>query len=162
MPASFVQIEIDGQELDSFSPGAILNIVSIRQELNQHWWCDVEVRQTDDLRFPFEDAIGKALKVSGVDEAGTPTVVFTGFVLEAELDYEVFGSFTARLTGVTESYKLDLTPRQRYYLKKTFDDIANTLIPAAGLSVEGVLDATRALNYVQVGETDFSFLKRLA
>lgn len=162
MPASFVRITIDGQPLDSFSEGAILENVEIRQQLNHHWWCDIEIRQTEDKRFPFEDAIGKPLKIFSIADDGSESTVFTGFVLESELDYEVFGSFTARLVGVTLSYKLDLTPRSRYYFKKSFSDVAKTLIGEAGLAAEGIFNAEQTLSYVQYGETDFEFLNRLA
>src|SRR5262245_61796594 len=162
MPASLVRIEIDGQELNDFSPNAILQQVTVRQELNQHSFCNLEIRQTEDRRFPFEDAIGKGLTVFAIDQDGSQRSIFKGFVLESELQYETSGSFTALIVGVTKSYRLDLTPRQRYYLGKTFKDLVDILSAEAGIHSVGVLDETRALNYVQVGQTDFDFLRRLA
>lgn len=55
---SRITIFIDEQQLDDFSEGAILEQVIVRQELNDHWWCEVVCRQTEDQRFPFEDALG--------------------------------------------------------------------------------------------------------
>ncbi|MGD0578316.1 MAG: contractile injection system protein, VgrG/Pvc8 family, partial [Bryobacteraceae bacterium] len=158
---SHITIFIDGQELDDFSEGAILDEVVVRQELNDHWWCEVVCRQTEDQRFPFEDALGKPLKASTFDTSGAEHVAFTGFVLESQLDYEVYGSYTIHLVGVTKSYKLDLTPRQAYYHGKTMSDVTNKLVGDAGLSVEGVLDSKQPLSYVQYGETDFDFIKRM-
>lgn len=162
MPANFVRIEIDNRALHDFSANAILQQVTIEQELNQHWFCVLEIRQTQDVRFPFENAIGKALTVFATDQDGGEHSIFKGFVLESELLYELSGSFTARLVGVTKSYRLDLTPRQRYYLGKTFKDLVGILTSEAGINSAGEPDATRTRNYVQVGQTDFEFLKRLA
>ena len=158
---SHVTIFIDGQQLDEFSEGAILEEVIVRQELNDHWWCEVVCRQTEDQRFPFEDALGKPLKASTFDASGVENVAFTGFVLESQLDYEVYGSYTIHLVGVTKSYKLDLTPRQVYYHQKTMADVTHQLVGDAGLDVDGVLDSTQVLSYVQYGETDFDFINRM-
>src|SRR3974390_137052 len=94
---SHITIFIDGQELDDFSEGAILETVVVTQQLNEHWWCEVVCRQTEDQRFPYEDALGKTLKASTFDSSGAEHVAFTGFVMESQLDYEVFGSYTVRL-----------------------------------------------------------------
>ena len=158
---SHVTIFIDGQQLDEFSEGAILEEVIVRQELNNHWWCELICRQTEDQRFPFEDALGKPLKASTFDTSGAEHVAFTGFVLESQLDYEVYGSYTIHLVGVTKSYKLDLTPRQAYYHRNTMADVTNKLVGAAGLAVKGPLDASQTRSYVQYGETDFDFIKRM-
>jgi type VI secretion system secreted protein VgrG len=164
MAASFLKVFIDGKELTGeFSEDAILGEVEVRQELNHHWWCSVECRQTEDRRFPIEDSLGKKLKVQAVDEAGTSHTLFDGFVLEGELEYEIFGSFTARLTGVTKSYKMDVTPRQAYYPAKGLDDVANEMGGRVGLSVDlSFKPITPPLSYVQWGQTDFAFLQRLA
>lgn len=162
MSASFVQIEIDGRTLNDFSEGAILQQAVIRQELNQHWWCDIEFRQSEDKRFPFEDALGKTLRVSAVDEEGAEHQVFLGFVLESELEYEVFGSFTARLTGVTNSYKLDMARRRAYYDQMTPQDIVQKLAGDAGLTVGGAPIQSGATSIGQYGDSDFRFILFLA
>jgi len=58
--ASFVKI---GGELLSDS---LLARVTVLQELNSHWWCEIECRQTSDQRFPAEDMLGKDLTVTAV------------------------------------------------------------------------------------------------
>jgi type VI secretion system secreted protein VgrG len=140
---------------------ALLASVEVTQELNDHWWCTVVCRQTEDKRFPTEDCLGQEIKILTYDQSGAENVVFDGFILEVELTYEVWGSYTARLTAVTQSYKMDLTPRKAYYLGKTLQDIAQTLTGYAGLQSSVTGPSKKALNYVQWGESDFDFLNRL-
>jgi uncharacterized protein involved in type VI secretion and phage assembly len=163
MPASVMKVSIDGQDLSEFSEDAILESVEVRQALNEHWWCDIQCRQTSDKRFPIEDSLGKDLQVTGEDEEGEQVVLFDGFILEAELDYEMSGSFTASIRGVTRSYNMDLTPRQAYYRQASLSDVANKLAGLVGLSVDLIYTPkSPPLTYTQWGETDFEFLKRLA
>jgi uncharacterized protein involved in type VI secretion and phage assembly len=141
---------------------AVLALVEVEQALNQHGWCRIECRRTKDDRFPVENALGQDLQVLTYDEAGAEHVLFDGFVLEGELEYEISGSYTARLTGVTRSYKLDLTPQEAYFRKSTLSDVANLLAGEDALSAEIKCKSKPPKNYVQWGETDFNFLKRLA
>jgi len=140
---------------------ALLSSVEVIQELNNHWRCTVQCRQTEDKRFPTEDCLGQDLQILTDDDAGNENVIFDGFIIDVELTYEVWGSYTAQLTAVTRSYKMDLTPRKAYYLEKTLSDVAQALAGHAGLqsSVKG--PSKKALNYVQWGESDFDFLNRL-
>jgi uncharacterized protein involved in type VI secretion and phage assembly len=140
---------------------ALLSSVEITQELNHHWWCTVFCRQTEDERFPSEQCLGQDIQILTYDDNGAQNVVFDGFVLDVELTYEVSGSYMARLTGVTRSYKMDLTPRKAYYLGKNLEQVAQELTGHASLqsSVKG--PSKKALNYVQWGESDFDFLNRL-
>src|SRR5581483_3585220 len=130
MPASFLKI---GGELVQ---DALLQRVEVAQELNRHWWCRVECRQTEDRRVPVEDLLGKDLQIVTRDQAGAERVVFDGFVLEAGLLYEVFGSFTARLTAVTRSYKLDLSAQETYHRKQTLAGVAQALCGNDGLDAQ--------------------------
>jgi type VI secretion system secreted protein VgrG len=156
MPASFLKI---GGELVQ---DAILQLVEVTQELNQHWWCRVECRQTEDQRIPVENLLGQDLQIVTRDQAGAEHVVFDGFVLEASLLYEVFGSYTARLKAVTRSYKLDLTAQEAYYRKKTLTDVAQSLASADGLTADVLAKDGLKRNYVQWGDADFRFLVRIA
>lgn len=141
---------------------ALFSSVAITQELNRHWWCRLRFRQTADARFPIEEILGQDLQVGGVDERGVEEVIFDGFVLEADLEYEVYGSYTVRLVAVSRSYRLDLAPRQAYYLKKTLGEIAGSLAGPATVEQQVAVSKQPPRNYVQWGETDFSFLRRLA
>ncbi len=162
MQHSFLKIEVDGKAHTELSKDAILQSVEITQELNRHWWCKVQLRQTEDLRFPVEDCLGKDLKITASDENGRQIVLFDGIVHHAELEFEVTGSYTAWLRGVTRSYKLDQTPQETYFRKKDLKQIAEQLAGDDGLkaSVNGPSKPTK--NYVQWGQTDFDFLKQLA
>jgi type VI secretion system secreted protein VgrG len=141
---------------------AILVAVEITQELNYHWWCRIECRQTEDKRFPTEQCLGQDIQVLTYDDGGKESVVFDGFIFDVELTYEVWGSYQAQLTAVTRSFKMDQTPRKAYYAEKTLDQVAKELAGHCGLksSVKG--PSRKALNYVQWGESDFDFLNRLA
>src|SRR6266849_5654298 len=96
--ASFVKI---GGELLADS---LLARVTVFQELNSHWWCEVECRQTSDQRFPAEDMLGQDLTVTAVGEDGAEISLFDGFILESELEYEASGSYGGRMQAVSRSY----------------------------------------------------------
>lgn len=162
MTPSFLTILIDGKPLPEVSRDVLLNAVEIRQELNQHWWCTIECRQTEDRRFPIEDCLAKDLRILGYGEDRQEIVLFDGYVQEALLDYEIYGSYTARLTGVTRSYKLDVTPQQAYFRKKTLEEVAKSLTADDDLEAQVDCPARPPKNYVQWGESDFDFLTRLA
>jgi len=146
---------------DDLIQDALLASVEIVQELNQHWWCTIVCRQTEDQRIPIEDFLGKSVKIRTTDQEGVEHVNFFGFILDVELTYEVWGSYTAQITAVSDSYKLDLTARKEYYSVQTLEQVANTTAGHVGLSASVDAPGQKALNYVQYGETDFSFLNRI-
>src|SRR5581483_268533 len=156
MPASYLKI---GGELVA---DAILESVEITQELNRHSWCRVLCRQTEDRRFPVETFLGKDLQIFTYDEKGAEAIVFDGFVLQAKLIYEIYGSYTACITSVTRSYKLDVAPHEAYYRKSTLSSVASLLAGTYGLSASVQCPALAPRNYVQWGESDFAFLRRIA
>ena len=141
---------------------AILSVVEVTQELNHHWWCTIQCRQTEDKRFPAEGCLGKDLQVLTHGEDGSEHVIFDGFVLDVELTYEIWGSYTAQLVGVTKSYRMDLTPRQMYFVESTISDVGGTLAGLTGVEVAVNVPARPALDYVQWGESDFQYMNRLA
>jgi type VI secretion system secreted protein VgrG len=146
---------------DNLLADALLASVEVRQELNQHWWCSIVCRQTEDRRIPVEDYLGQPLEIKTTDQDGVEHTNFAGFVLDVELDYEVWGSYTATITAVSDSYKLDLTARKQYYPEQTLSSVASTVAGRDGLSIAVNGGESKALNYVQYGETDFSFLNRI-
>src|SRR5947209_12006348 len=130
MSASFIRI---GGELVG---DALLQTLQVTQRLNSHWWCKIECRQTEDERFAVEQALGQDLQVLTFDEDDSENIIFDGFILDVELKYEVFGSYTARLTAVTQSYKMSLTPRKSYFFEKSLKDIASELAAHSGLKAQ--------------------------
>jgi uncharacterized protein involved in type VI secretion and phage assembly len=155
MPAAF--IKLDGVQVDN----ALLREVNVTQELNAHWWCQLTLRQTEDQRFPAEDMLGKELQVVTHDALGSENKVFVGVIVQSELEYEVYGSYTAHLNAVSRSYFLDLTPRREYFPKQSSKDAAQHLVSAAGLQLEGTMPSQNPRAYLQTEETDFEFIRRL-
>jgi uncharacterized protein involved in type VI secretion and phage assembly len=146
---------------DNLIGDALLSSVEIIQELNQHWWCTIVCKQTPDQRIPVEDFLGKNVSIKTTDQDGTEHVQFTGFVLKVDLDYEIWGSYTAQILAVSLSYMTDVTAHKQYYNDQTLSSIGNTIAGRAGISFSSSGGSSKALNYVQYGETDFSFLNRI-
>src|SRR5215469_669858 len=101
MATSYLNLKVGGQLVTDM----ILNQVSVEQQLNRHWWCEVQCRHLEDRRFPgivqglaeqqsvvkVEEWLGKDLQVLAI-ENGSQQVIFDGFVLEVELVYELSGA----------------------------------------------------------------------
>jgi type VI secretion system secreted protein VgrG len=164
MAAAYVRVDIDGKPIYEFSEDVLLEQVDVIQEINQHWWCYVRCRQTEDKRFPIEDSLGKDLQVIAFDEDENQTYLFSGMVLDAELEYEIYGSYTARLTGVSKTYNMDVATRQKYYDfgQNTLPNVASETTGRANLTVGGGGGGSFPMPLVQWGETDFRFLVRTA
>jgi len=146
---------------DGLLETALLLSVEIRQELNAHWQCTVVCRNTEDKRVPVEDLLGQSVEVKTTDHAGVEHIHFSGFILDVQLDYEVWGNYTARLTAVSDSYKLDVSERKQYYKEQALSSIASTVASRDGMAVKVNVADNKPLNYVQYGETDFAFLLRI-
>ena len=140
---------------------ALLSSVEIVQELNQHWWCTVVCRNTEDQRIPVEDLLGKSVEVKTTDDQGVEQIHFSGSVHDVALDYEVWGSYTATLIAVSDSYGMDVSAHKQYYSAQTLSSIAGTIGSRHNLSIAVQASDSKALNYVQYGESDWSFLSRI-
>ncbi|MGH9450169.1 MAG: phage baseplate assembly protein V [Terriglobia bacterium] len=175
MAASYVNLSIDGQLVTN----VILKDICVTRELNHHGWCQISCRHTEDQRLPAlvgalvegatgdqaaitaEHWLGKRTQILAVDQGLVEHTLFEGFVLEVDLEYEIWGSFAVTLTAVTESFKMDQTPRHSYYTAKTLADVAQQVAANSGLDVKVNCAPRKALNYAQWGETDFQFLRRI-
>ena len=146
---------------DDLIGDATLSSVEITQELNQHWWCTIVCKQTEDQRIPVEDLLGKTVSIKTTDQEGVEHVAFSGFILKVDLDYEIWGSYTAHLLAVSSTYKMDVSAHKQYYAAQTLSSIGSTIAGRAGISFSASGGSSKALNYVQYGETDFSFLNRI-
>jgi type VI secretion system secreted protein VgrG len=80
-------LRIDGEPLKD----AMISTLDIRQELGQHWWCDVEFRLLNQQRPPVEMYLGKSLEFVAFDEELSEVALFDGLVLESEVEYELYG-----------------------------------------------------------------------
>jgi type VI secretion system secreted protein VgrG len=152
-------LKIDGEPLKD----AMISKLEIRQEIGEHSWCELEFRLLNEQRPPFEDYIGRPLEFIAFGDDGAETAIFEGFVLQGELDYELHGDYLARISAVTKSYVLQLTPEEDYFLKKTLREVAEKVMGQDGLELEFNSDGPMArMSYVQWEETDFDFIKRIA
>jgi type VI secretion system secreted protein VgrG len=169
MPTGIPNLKISGDIYDEQLPDAIILSVEVSQELNQHSWCKIVCRRSDqnpEDRMYAETLLSSVVKISGFDEENNEVVVFQGFVIDVELTYEISGSYQALLTAVSSTYFMDLTPRCNYYEQKDVTEIAKDLADKAMYVAEDdskyqVSGATKAI-YTQWGETDWHFLNRIA
>lgn len=159
-----VIVNIDSKPHRDYSPNSILERVEVVQEINDHWKCTVELRQAADHRFPIEDALGKELKIEGVDEGGKSSVMFGGFVLRVKHKYEAYGSSRVVIEGITQSYKLDVAPGCQFFATPSISAIAQELASAVGIeaTVQEVEEKSAPYYYTLWHQTPFDFLKKLA
>lgn len=146
---------------DGMLEDALLSSVDVVQELNAHWWCKIVCRNTEDQRVPVENLLGKAVEIKTTDDQGVERVHFTGTVHDVELSYEVWGSYTATLTAVSNTYGMDVTAHKQYYADQTLSGVSSKIAARHSLAISVNAADSKALNYVQYGETDFSFLHRV-
>lgn len=140
---------------------ARLTSLEVRQVLNEHWWCTFSCGQAKDAPIPVQDWLGKLLEVTTTNEQGESHTHFSGFILSVDLVYEASGTFSAQCTAVTYSWLLDQAQHKQYYKAQTLAQIASIAVGRVGLSASVGIAASKPLNYVQYGETDFSFLHRI-
>jgi type VI secretion system secreted protein VgrG len=132
--------------------------VEVHHELNQHGWCFAEFRATNDQRPPAEQWLGQPLTVRAVEEDGT-TVIFDGIVWQCELHYDIRAGYNVVVTGVTRSWKLEVTHDQNAFKNKNLSAIATALASADGATAQVSLSADEPWNYlVQWGVPDLRFL----
>jgi type VI secretion system secreted protein VgrG len=152
-------LKIDGQILKD----AMISNLEIRQELGTHYWCDVEFRLINQQQPPVASYLGKPIEFITFEEFTSELPIFSGLVLEAEMEYELRGDFVARLRGVTKSYKLQLTPEENYFYKQNLKEVAQQVISEDDLELQFNADGEcPRMNYVQWGESDFDFIHRIA
>jgi len=162
VPDIALKILVDGDNLESSLLGrkGTVGRVEVSKELNQHSWCEIEITQTAGSRPPIDKWIGRPLSL---ESTASGVKLFVGFVLDVNLVYQTSGSFTATIKGVSNSYKLDLAPRYRYYGPVAISDVAQQTSGDAGINIAVVSggSAKAALDLVQWGETDWHYLWRL-
>lgn len=164
MNPSYYRIQIDGRPLEEITPYSRPSEVVITHELNQHSRTEVSLRQPMDCRFPVENAIGKRLFIEAVDQEGNARAAFDGFILEAEVEYDLPGAYRCELVGVTKSYKMDVTPRYKHFRTHEVTPIIQELAGLHGLSVDAnnVPSDSQQTWHTQWAQTDWDFITRLA
>src|SRR5215470_3286053 len=79
------------------------------------------------------------------------------------MEYGLRRDFVARVRGVTQSYKLQLTPEEHYFYGMNLREVADKVIGEDKLKLQFNADGECAkMNYVQWGESDFDFIRRIA
>ena len=164
MNPSHYRIQIDGKPLAKVNQNSHPSELTVTQELNQHARAEITLRQPLDRRFPVESVIGKELFIETVDQEGATRGLFKGFILEAELGYEVAGNYRCELVAISKSYKMDLTPRFQYYLTESIETVANELVGLHGLQLDAVdvPSDSQQTWHLQWAQTDWEFIKRCA
>jgi uncharacterized protein involved in type VI secretion and phage assembly len=146
---------------DGLLQDTLLVSVEVVQELNQHWWCTVVCRVTGDQRIPIEDLLGEPLEITTSDENRAQYPHFSGFICDVQRSYEIWDGYTAQIKAVSYSYKLDITAHKKYYADENLSGIARAVAKDSKLSIDSNAKDRKPMNYVQYGETDFSFLSRI-
>jgi type VI secretion system secreted protein VgrG len=158
MASSFFKVYVAGNEVSL----ELLDSVDVHQALNQHTHCSVSIRQLADERYDVEGSLGASFVITATDEDGNEATVFTGFVAEASLEYEISGSYHTQLVGFSKSYTMSVRSGERYWLKQQLSAIALALASENGISASVTASSDVQRNYVQWGESDWDFLKRIA
>jgi Rhs element Vgr protein len=152
----FCFLKIDGQTLND----ATILRYEIRQELGAHYWLDIEFWLSSQRQPPVASYLGKSIELIVYEDSRS---IFNGLTLEAEIEYRARENSIARVRGVTQSYKLQLTPEEDYFYQNDLHGVAETILCKDGLDLEFNVDGECAtMNYVQWGESDFDFLRRIA
>jgi type VI secretion system secreted protein VgrG len=150
---------INGKNLE----GAMISRLEIRQELGAHDWLDAEFRLHDEDKPPVASYLGKPIDFCGYDDSDDELTIFTGMALEAEMVYGFRRDFVARVCGVSQSYRLQLTQEEDCFYKMNLQEVASKVIGNDNLKLEFNADVECAkMNYVQWGESDFEFIRRIA
>lgn len=141
--------------------GTLWSVIEVHQALNQHWRCNITLRNTLDARPDVESLLGKPLKISTSTIENGENVIFSGTVIDSRLIYEVTGSYGAVIEAFSDSWKLDQSERQAYFKKEPAQQVANTILSNNGLTLTGSIPSQPEMSYVQWEETDYRFLLRL-
>jgi uncharacterized protein involved in type VI secretion and phage assembly len=155
MQPAYLKILIDGNEPEDLD----LIEAAVVHQLNRHPACALRYRQLPETRHPFENDIGQPLKLVAVSQDGVELEVFDGLVQSVETEYEMSGGCNILYHGVGWSYLLDVTRQSQMFLKMPPSQIAKSLLSdkAGEVKISG-----GELTLLQYGETDWSFLHRLA
>ena len=151
-------VSIAGELLSS----ALIQRVEVRQRLNDHWFCEIECRDTLGSPIPGESALGSPCELSTVAEDGTAHTIFSGIVIDVALRQEVWGSYSALLRAASTSWLIDQSERNAYFPTASLGAVAQELTGSAGGFSSQLAEKTSPAEYMQYGETNWHFLLRLA
>ena len=128
----------------------------ITQELSAHTRCLLHFLRDRDTDLNLDALLGQPLTVTLQDDVGVVTA-FTGTVLEGSQSHQVNHGSIFTLEGVSPSWNLERM-QTAYYSASKLGDIVRHF----GVALNGAAPSRDPLQYVQYGESDFAFLKRVA
>lgn len=155
MRPAFLRILIDGKEPEELS----LQEAAVVHQLNRHPACLLRFWQPPKSRHAFEGELGKPLLVTAVSQEGAEMTLFDGLVRSVETEYAMSGGCMILYSGIGWSWLLDVNRRSRTFVKMEPEGIAAKLLNSRAGEMK-IRDGP--LTLVQYGETDWSFLHRLA
>jgi type VI secretion system secreted protein VgrG len=136
--------------------------VEVHQELNQHGWCFAEFRSTQDQRPAAEEWLGQPLQVQAQAEDGA-AVIFDGIVWQCEVHHDIRAGYNVAVTGVTRSWKLEVTHDQKAFRDQDLAAIATEIAGEDGVSASVTLSSDASWPFiVQWGMPDLRFLVQRA
>jgi type VI secretion system secreted protein VgrG len=138
----------------------LVKTLELHQQLGEHNICFIEFTTEDLSTIKLDALFGQSLVVV-VKDGNQMVEIFNGFVVGASQEQQLYGGWSVTVEGASQSIKLGWSRRERYYYKKTLSDIAGELSGFNGIPVSAKLDGP-AMNYIQNGESDYEFLRRLA
>jgi Rhs element Vgr protein len=154
-----LQPKIAGKKISE----AMVRRVEVYQEIGNHQRCTLDFTRDDLVPSKLDSFLGQSLVIEAVVPGGPTVKIFDGFISGGTLEHQLYGGTAVILEGSSQSTKLDWNFREAYYLKKTLADVARDLGDKNGVKVDvNGSGGGSPLNYVQRGETDFEFLRRLA
>jgi len=153
-----LQPKIAGKKISE----AMVRRVDVFQEIGNHNRCTLEFTRDDLVPSQLDQFLGQPLVIEGVVPNGPTVTIFDGFISGGILEHQLYGGTAISLEGSSQSTKLDRNAREAYYFKKSLADVARDLCDKNGIKVSVNGEGSSPLNYVQRGETDFDFLRRLA
>ncbi len=130
--------------------------LDVVQELGEHTRCHLFFTRDKDTDLSLDLMLGQPLTITLQDDVGTVTA-FDGTVSEGSQNHQINHGSTFSLVGLSHSASLD-RHRTAYFPASTVSDVVRRL----GADLRGSAPAGDPLEYVQFGETDFEFLRRLA
>ncbi len=164
MAVSFLEVQLDGQNINEISADILLSKAEIDHELSQHSTCKLFYRQTLDRRIPYESFLGKDLDVAAHNQDGSQVALFHGFVVRIDYEYEIEGGFSLVISAASPSYALSTERRCAYFRETEYSDLIQELIKPVDFDSitagQGDED-TKFKNFLQFDESNWDFLIRV-
>jgi uncharacterized protein involved in type VI secretion and phage assembly len=151
-PDVYVELRIGNLELFTSE----VESLEVHQELGAHTRLNVHFVRDVATRVRLGDLLGQAVTAVLKDEAGHSSRIFVGSVTSGTQSYLLNGGGSFHIEGRSPSVSLEYADAE-YYPKCSLGDVARRM----GADVVDAPSST-ALDLVQMGETDFQFLLRLA